>query len=91
MPFSEIIKREFEVAFSRHAQPVWFRISKYVLLGITMYFFGRSKLFWIIIAGLFVMALVLHFWYRYKTEGWTKSYGMWDYEKNKPKEQDHKN
>jgi hypothetical protein len=82
MSFNKTIQREIEVAFSKHAQPVWFRILKYVLLAITCYFF------WIILIVLFVASLCLHFWYRYKTDGWTKSYGMWNYKKNKPKEKD---
>jgi len=35
---------------------------------------------------LFACALALHFWYRYKTRGWTQSYGKWNYELNKPKD-----
>lgn len=86
MSFTKIIKREIEVAFSKHAQPVWFRIVKYVVLVSAFYFFWREKLFWIILLIVFVLGLVLHFWYRYKTQGWTKSYGLWKYEKNKPKQ-----
>ena len=78
-------KRELEVAFSKHAQPVWFRISKYLVLGTALYFFWSSPLFWLILGVLLIIALLLHFWYRYKTQGWTKSYGLWSYEKNKSK------
>lgn len=84
MKRSEIIKRELEVAFSKHSQPVWFRILKYILIGGMLYFFWGSKLLWIIFPVLFVFSLCLHFWYRYKTQGWTKSYGQWKYDKNKP-------
>lgn len=83
MSFQKIIKREIEVAFSKHAQPVWFRILKYILLGCLVYFFWGSKWLWIILLIIFVLGLSLHFWYRYKTKAWTQSYGMWDYEKNK--------
>jgi len=82
---NKILKREFEVAFSKHAQPVWFRVVKYILLGSFIYFFRKSKWFWIILTVLFILSLLLHFWYRYKTEAWTKSYGGWDYDKNKPR------
>ena len=88
MSFNKKIKRELEVAFSKNAQPIWLRILKYVLLGIMLYFLWGSKYLWIILIALFVFALLLHFWYRYKTHGWTKSYGSWDYEKNKPKQAD---
>jgi hypothetical protein len=29
--------------------------------------------------------VLLHLWYRYRTKGWTQSYGGWNYEKNKPR------
>jgi len=80
MSISKIIKREIEVAFSKQSQPVWFRISKYILLALILYLFWGSKLLWIILLSLLVTALLLHFWYRYKTHGWTKSYGLWTYD-----------
>ena len=83
MPVSETIKRELEVAFSKHSQPVWFRILKYILLGGALYFFWGSKLLWIGLLVMFVFSLSLHFWYRYKTQGWTKSYGLWKHEKDR--------
>ena len=82
---SKAIKREFEVAFSRNAQPVWFRIIKYLVLGVFVYFFWGNPLFWPILSIAFALSLTLHFWYRIKTEGWTRSYRGWDYEKNKSK------
>ena len=85
MSFNKIIKRELEVAFSKHSQLIWFKISKYVLLGIVIYFFWGTRLLWIILLALFVLALLLHFWYRYKTHGWEKSYGLWKHEKDKSK------
>jgi hypothetical protein len=57
-----------------------------MILGSLIYLFWESKLFWIILAIVLILALILHFWYRYKTNAWTKSFGGWDYEKNKPKE-----
>ena len=68
-----------EVAFSKRSQPTWFRIAKYVLLVFVIYFFWGTKLLWIILLALFALAMILHFWYRYKTDGWKKSYGMWKY------------
>ncbi len=85
MSFKKTIKREIEVAFSKHAQPAWFRIVKYAVLVTTFYFFWREKAFWIGLAIVFVFGLMLHLWYRYKTHGWTKSYRLWKYEKHKPK------
>ncbi|MES1219002.1 MAG: hypothetical protein ABUT20_26075 [Bacteroidota bacterium] len=80
MPINKIIKRELEVAFSKHAQPVWFRIVKYILLALMFYFLWGTRLLWIILLSLFTIGFILHFWYRYKTKGWTKSYGMWKHE-----------
>jgi hypothetical protein len=83
MAFSKTIKRELEVAFSKHSQPIWFRILKYILLGVILFFFWGSKLLWIILLIVFAFAMLLHFWYRYKTHGWTKSYRLWKHEKDR--------
>jgi hypothetical protein len=78
------IKRELEVAFSKRSQPIWFRILKYILLVGILFFFWGTKLLWIILVTMFTSAMLLHFWYRYKTHGWTKSYGLWKHEKDRP-------
>ncbi len=83
MSFAKLFKREVEVAFSKHAQPIWFRILKYVVLACLIYFLWGSSWLWLILASIFIFGLSLHFWYRYRTNGWTKSYGAWDYERNK--------
>ena len=70
-----------EVAFSKNSQPVWFRVMKYILLGILIYFTWRKPFFWWMIAALLIISLVIHFYYRYKTKGWTRSFGMWNYKK----------
>ena len=84
MSFKKTINREFEVAFSKNSQPIWFRVLKYILLGGVIYFFRESRWMWIILTALLVVALIVHFWVRYKTKGWTQSYGLWKYEKNMP-------
>ena len=84
MKFKKLVKRELAVAFSKQGQPVLFRIIKYVVLITLVCFFWRSPLFWIILGIVFLLSLLLHFWYRYKTKGWTKSFGGWDYDKNNP-------
>ena len=40
-----IIKRELEVAFSKHSQPAWFRVLKYIVIGSALYFFGEANCF----------------------------------------------
>jgi hypothetical protein len=81
MKISKTIKREIEVAFSKHSQPIWFRILKYLLLACIFYLFWGSKLLWISLLIMFAFAMLLHFWYRYKTLGWTKGYGLWKLDK----------
>ena len=82
MPLSPVIRRELEVAFSKRSQPVWFRIVKYIIIAILVYLLWGSRWFWIVFGILFVFSLMLHFWYRYKTDGWRKSYGMWKHHQN---------
>jgi hypothetical protein len=83
MSFQKAFKRELEVAFSKHSQPVWFRVVKYIVLGCVVWFFWGTNTLWFILLPLFVVAMVLHFWYRYKTQGWRKSYGMWKHESDR--------
>lgn len=85
LKFSKLLNREFEVAFSKNAQPIWFRVLKYTLIGFYIYLYWNNDLFWTILLVILVLSLFLHFWYRYKTNGWTKSYGGWDFDKNKSK------
>lgn len=73
------------MAFSRHAQPVWFRVVKYIALVSAIYLWWDSRYFWWCLAFLIVGSVILHLFYRYKTKGWTRSYGAWDYQKNQPK------
>jgi hypothetical protein len=57
---------------------------KYIVLGFVIYFFWGSGTLWIILTALFVLAMLLHFWYRHKTAAWTKSYGLWKLDKTDP-------
>jgi hypothetical protein len=66
MPFKRTLLREFEVAYSRKAQPLWFRLIKYVILGGLFICFWKSQLFLKIIAIIFILSLTVHFWVRYK-------------------------
>ncbi len=71
------LKRELRIACSRRAQPLWFRISKWiVLLGGAFSFYG-SAYFWHWLAGLSVIGIIVHFFYRWKTVGWTRPWGGW--------------
>lgn len=76
--FAVAIRREFRVAFACRAQPVWFRVVKWVfiLTGVALYH-DRSW-FWWTSASLGVVMLVLHFIYRQKTRVWTRAWSGWN-------------
>jgi hypothetical protein len=84
MSLKSIIKRELEVAFAKETQPIWFRILKYVFLICVIYLLWATISLLITLAALFAGALLLHFWIRHKTHGWTKSYGLWKHEGDRP-------
>ena len=77
----KFLKKEIQVAFSKYTQPMWFRIIKYVALVVLIILTWKKYYFWWLITILIALALVMHFYYRYKTKGWTKSFGMWDHDK----------
>jgi len=83
MSFKKALKREAEVAFSKHSRPIWFRVLKYILLTCLIWFLWGNKWLWITLLILLVFSLSRHFWYRYKTMGWTKSYGLWKHERDR--------
>ena len=72
------IKREFRVACSKRAQPVWFRVTKWsVLLGGAFALSG-SPFFWYWVAGLAAIGILVHFVYRWRTAVWTRPWGGWN-------------
>ena len=78
-----LVKRELRVAFSRHAQPVWFRITKWIVfLGGARWLYRRTdhnpRVFWRWVLGAPLAGLLLHSVYRYKTRGWTQPWGGWN-------------
>lgn len=78
MPDSGIWKREVRVAFSRNAQPLWFRIAKWVLAIVFLIFFWRSPQLWYYIGGLVVLSLAAHLLWRWKTKSWTRPWCGWN-------------
>ncbi|HEU0039459.1 MAG TPA: hypothetical protein VFR76_09305 [Verrucomicrobiae bacterium] len=76
--FSTAIRRECRVAFSRRAQPVWFRIVKWacILAGVAL--FHDRRWFWWTLAGLALAGCCVHFLYRCKTKTWTRAWGGWN-------------
>ncbi len=80
------LKREIEVAFSKNAQPIWFRIFKWTLFIGGMYLLWNTEYaLWYFLAFL-TAGVTVHLLWRYKSRSWTQSWYGWDYERNKPKE-----
>lgn len=76
--FKSVIHRELRVAFSLRAQPLWFRILKWLCLltGVAL-FYDRSWWWWTL-AGLAVVAITIHLLYRWQTKVWKRAWGGWD-------------
>ncbi len=72
------LRREFRVAFSRRAQPVWFRIVKWTGICVGAVFFHDRREFWWTLAGLAAAGTALHFFYRWQTQTWTRAWGGWN-------------
>lgn len=74
----KLLRREFRVAFSRRAQPLWFRILKWTLaFGLVVFLWGTPLFWWVMLGGL-VLSLTVHFTWRWKTKGWTRPWAGWD-------------
>jgi len=77
MSFREAVALELRVAFSRHAQPVWFRILKWTAtVSAVVYFWGAPHLWWWV-SGFAGLAASLHLLWRSKTKRWTQPWGGW--------------
>ena len=72
------LRREARIAFSRRAQPVWFRIIKWTCILVGIALFHDQRWFWWTIAGLTVTMTLVHFIYRRKTKTWTRAWGGWN-------------
>lgn len=78
MTLKKTFRKEFGVAFSKNAQPIWFRLTKWTLFISITYLLYRTRWFWIWVLGVLVISFTGHFIYRWKTNGWTKSWRGWD-------------
>jgi hypothetical protein len=74
---ADVIESELRVAFSRKAQPVWFRIVKWVVFLSVARRLRATKWFRVWIAGAALAGLAVHLTYRWKTRGWTRPWGGW--------------
>ena len=78
MTAASSFRREMRVAFSRRAQPVWFRIVKWVIfIGLTVTLW-RTPQFWWWLLGALVLGVTVHFIWRWKTRGWTQPWAGWN-------------
>ena len=75
----DVLKREARVAFSKKAQPVWFRITKWtVFLGVSFAYLrsgGAGFWYWLLAATL--AGVTVHMIWRWKTQGWSRPWGGW--------------
>ena len=71
-------RREVRVALSRKAQPIWFRVLKWIVIIALAVYFWASPHFWLYVAGALVIGLLLHLFWRWKTKGWTQPWGGWN-------------
>jgi hypothetical protein len=78
MSIGQIIKREVQVATSPRAQPVWFRVLKWVVIVTLVVRYWGQTYFWWGLAAAFAFSLALHFTWRWKTHGWTRPWGGWN-------------
>ncbi|MBI2929565.1 MAG: hypothetical protein HYY24_28205 [Verrucomicrobia bacterium] len=75
---AQALRREGRVAFSRRAQPAWFRVLKWiVILAVTVAVYPTGW-FWMWLGGSTTLALSLHCLYRFKTRTWTRPWGGWN-------------
>jgi hypothetical protein len=72
------LRREFRVAFSRRAQPAWFRVVKWSVILVTLAQWYDRPAYWWTLLVLFVPSLALHGFYRHQTRVWTRPWGGWN-------------
>jgi hypothetical protein len=77
MSFREALALEMRVAFSRNAQPVWFRVLKWIVLVAVGWSLWGGPYFWWCASAALVLALTLHLLWRSKTKVWTQPWGGW--------------
>lgn len=74
----QLLKREWRIAASKKAQPVWFRIAKWaVFLGVLFTLRGTAY-FWLCLFGTLLLGVILHLVYRHQTQNWTRPWGGWN-------------
>jgi hypothetical protein len=78
MSFGDIVKKELYVAV--HGQTARFRIVKYIVLFAVfsaLYSWYGWKVVWQTLGVALIAALVVHFFFRFKTNGWSEPWGLY--------------
>ena len=78
MSLKQEVSRELRVAFSRKAQPLWFRVTKWLVIIAVTALLWRSPVFWWVLISALIAALILHGVWRWKTHGWTRPWSGWN-------------
>jgi len=78
MPVRKALQRELRVATSLRAQPLWFRVVKWVVAVVAIAMLWRSPYFWWWIAGATALSVTVHLIWRWKTKGWTQPWFGWN-------------
>lgn len=78
MTVGRTLKREVRVAISRKAQPVWFRVIKWIVILTLAFLYWRNPYFWWTLLALLPIAVALHLMWRWKMKGWTQPWGGWN-------------
>ena len=77
MSVRDALMLELRVAFSRKAQPIWFRVLKWTVVLAVGAFLWRGSHFWWWLGGALGLGLTLHLVWRWKTKRWTRAWGGW--------------
>ena len=78
MPIGWTLKREVRVATSRRAQPIWFRVAKWIVFIAIIAWLWPSPYFWWWIGGGLLLGVGVHLIWRWKTKGWTQPWFGWN-------------
>jgi hypothetical protein len=76
--FTVLLRREMRVALSLKAQPVWFRVLKWSIVLPLVVWLWPTRWFWPAMLTMLVAGLTLHFFFRWKTAGWSRPWAGWD-------------
>lgn len=74
----EQVRRELGVMFSRRTQSIPVRAAKWVVFLAVARGLRRTRWFRAWVFGLPTVGIMVHFFYRYMTRGWTRPWGGWD-------------